>query len=350
MVRIAVIPGDGIGPEVCDVAVRVLRELEGAEEGAAFSFETFPWGSDYYLATGAMMPTDALEILAGCDAILFGAVGSRAVPDHVTLWGLRLAIVQGFDQAISLRPAQLLPHIRGPLAGREPADVDLVVVRENTEGEYSGIGGFSRRGLNGEVAVQTTIYSRFGVERVARFAFELARRRPARRLASITKSNASLHASVLWDEVVASVAGDYPDVAWESVLVDAAAARLVLAPQEFDVLVASNLHGDVLSDLTGALAGSLGMAPSANLCLDGSRPSMYEPVHGSAFDLVGTGLANPVGMILSAAMMLEDLGLEASAQRVRGAVASACAAGVVTRDVGGSATTNEVADAILAAL
>jgi tartrate dehydrogenase/decarboxylase/D-malate dehydrogenase len=188
------------------------------------------------------------------------------------------------------------------------------------------------------------------VERVARFAFELARRRPARRLASITKSNASLHASVLWDEVVASVAGDYPDVAWESVLADAAAARLVLAPQEFDVLVASNLHGDVLSDLTGALAGSLGMAPSANLCLDGSRPSMYEPVHGSAFDLVGTGLANPVGMILSAAMMLEDLGLEASAQRVRGAVASACAAGVVTRDVGGSATTNEVADAILAAL
>jgi tartrate dehydrogenase/decarboxylase / D-malate dehydrogenase len=350
MARIAVIPGDGIGPEVCDVALRVLRALEGAEEDATFTFETFPWGSDFYLATGAMMPADALELLAGFDAILFGAVGSRQVPDHVTLWGLRLAIVQGFDQAISLRPAQLLPGIRGPLAGRDPADIDLVVVRENTEGEYSGIGGFSRRGLNGEVAVQTTIYSRFGIERVARFAFALARERPARRLASITKSNASLHASVLWDEVVASVAADYPDVVWESVLVDAAAARLILSPQEFDVLVASNLHGDVLSDLTGALAGSLGMAPSANLCLDGSRPSMYEPVHGSAFDLVGKGLANPIGMILSAALMLDDLGLGVSAARVRAAVASACAAGVLTRDVGGTATTAEVADAILAAL
>ncbi len=350
MARIAVIPGDGIGPEVCEVALRVLRALQGGEDGAAFTFETFPWGSDFYLASGAMMPPDALEILAGFDAILFGAVGSREVPDHVTLWGLRLAIVQGFDQAISLRPAQLLPGIRGPLAGREPADVDLVVVRENTEGEYSGIGGFSRRGLDGEVAVQTTIYSRLAVERVARFAFELARTRPARRLASITKSNASLHASVLWDEVVASVAAGYPDVVWESVLVDAAAARLVLAPQEFDVLVASNLHGDVLSDLTGALAGSLGMAPSANLCLDGSRPSMYEPVHGSAFDLVGKGLANPIGMILSAALMLDDLGLGASAARMRGAVASACASGVLTGDVGGTATTAEVADAILAGL
>jgi tartrate dehydrogenase/decarboxylase / D-malate dehydrogenase len=350
MKRIAVIPGDGIGPEVCDVALRVLGELEGAEEGAEFSFESFPWGSDHYLKTGAMMPADALETLADFDAILFGAVGSRMVPDHVTLWGLRLAIVQGFDQAISLRPAQLLPGIRGPLAGRGPSDVDLVVVRENTEGEYSGIGGFSRRGLEGEVAVQTTIYSRTGVQRTARFAFELARSRPARRLASITKSNASLHASVLWDEVVASVAADFLDVSWESVLVDAAAARLVLAPQEFDVLVASNLHGDVLSDLTGALAGSLGMAPSANLSLDGSRPSMYEPVHGSAFDLVGRGLANPVGMVLSAALMLDDLGVGACGDRVRAGVAAACADGVATRDVGGSATTAEVADAIVRGL
>jgi tartrate dehydrogenase/decarboxylase/D-malate dehydrogenase len=343
MYRIAVIPGDGIGPEVCAVALRVLDALSGAR----FEYETFPWGSEHYLSTGRMMPAEALDTLAAFDAILFGAVGSREVPDHVTLWGLRLAIVQGFDQAVSLRPARLLPGVRGPLADRSPDEVDLVVVRENTEGEYSGIGGFSRRGLDGEVAVQTTIYSRTGVERVARFAFELARSRPARRLASITKSNASLHASVLWDEVVGSVASDYADVAWESVLVDAAAARLVLAPQEFDVLVASNLHGDVLSDLTGALAGSLGMAPSANLCLDGSRPSMYEPVHGSAFDLVGRGLANPVGMVLSSALMLEDLGLAESAARVRGAVERACADGVLTRDVGGSATTAEVADAIV---
>jgi tartrate dehydrogenase/decarboxylase / D-malate dehydrogenase len=348
--RIAVIPGDGIGPEVCAVALQVLQALEGGEEGARFEFETFPWGSEYFLATGAMLPADALQTLAGYDAILFGAVGSREVPDHVTLWGLRLAIVQGFDQAISLRPARLLPGVRGPLAGRGPADIDLVVVRENTEGEYSGIGGFSRHGHPGEVAVQTTLYSRLAVTRTARYAFELARTRPARRLASITKSNASPHASVLWDEVVADVAAEYPDVTWESVLVDAAAARLILAPHQFDVLVASNLHGDVLSDLTGALTGSLGMAPSANLCLDHTRPSMYEPVHGSAFGLVGRGLANPIGMILSAALMLDDLGLPASAGAVRDAVTATCAAGVLTPDVGGHATTAEVADAIVRAV
>jgi tartrate dehydrogenase/decarboxylase / D-malate dehydrogenase len=348
--RIAVIPGDGIGPEVCAVALRVLSELEGAEEGARFETHSFPWGSAHYLETGRMLPAQALETLAGFDAILFGAVGSREVPDHVTLWGLRLAIVQGFDLGVSLRPAQLLPGVRGPLAGRGPEEVDVVVVRENTEGEYSGIGGFTRRGLPGEVAVQTTVYSHDAIARTARFAFELARTRPARHLTSITKSNASPHASVLWDEVVAEVAADFPDIAWSSVLVDAAAARLVLAPQDFDVLVASNLHGDILSDLTGALAGSLGMAPSANLSLDRSRPSMYEPVHGSAFDIVGKGVANPIGMVLSAALMLDDLGLPRSAARVRGAVASACAAGVLTPDVGGSATTGEVADAIVRAL
>ena len=218
-------------------------------------FETFPWGSDHYLSTGRMMPADALETLAAFDAILFGAVGSREVPDHVTLWGLRLAIVQGFDQGVSLRPARLLAGVRGPLAGRTPDDIDMVVVRENTEGEYSGIGGFTRRGLPGEVAVQTTVYSHDGIARTARYAFELARTREARHVTSVTKSNASPHASVLWDEVVASVAAEFPDVSWQSMLVDAAAARLVLAPQEFDVIVASNLHGDILSDLTGALAG-----------------------------------------------------------------------------------------------
>jgi tartrate dehydrogenase/decarboxylase/D-malate dehydrogenase len=224
------------------------------------------------------------------------------------------------------------------------------VVRENTEGEYSGIGGFTRRGLPGEVAVQTTVYTHDGIARTARYAFELARSREAGHLTSVTKSNASPHASVLWDEVVAEVAANFPDVRWESMLVDAAAARLVLAPQEFDVIVASNLHGDILSDLTGALAGSLGMAPSANLSLDRSHPSMFEPVHGSAFDLVGRGLANPVGMILSAALMLDDLGLGESAARVRDAVALVCAGGVLTPDVGGQSTTAEVADAIIAAL
>jgi tartrate dehydrogenase/decarboxylase/D-malate dehydrogenase len=350
MSRIAVIPGDGIGPEVCAVALRVLEALESAEDGTRFECETFPWGSDHYLRTGRMMPADALETLAGFDAILFGAVGSREVPDHVTLWGLRLAIVQGFDQGVSLRPARLLPGVRGPLADRSPGEVDMVVVRENTEGEYSGIGGFTRRGLPGEVAVQTTVYSHEAIARTARYAFELALSREARHLISVTKSNASPHASVLWDEVVAEVAADFPDVRWESVLVDAAAARLVLAPQEFDVIVASNLHGDILSDLTGALAGSLGMAPSANLSLDRSHPSMYEPVHGSAFDLVGRGRANPIGMVLSAALMLDDLGLRDGADRVRRAVASACAEGVLTPDVGGRASTGDVADAIVRAL
>ena len=351
MYRIAVIPGDGIGPEVCAVALRVLEAVQDATDGGAgFEYQTFPWGSEHYLSTGRMMPADALETLAAFDAILFGAVGSREVPDHVTLWGLRLAIVQGFDQGVSLRPARLLPGVRGPLADRAPEEIDVVVVRENTEGEYSGIGGFTRRGLPGEVAVQTTISSRDAVTRTARYAFELARSRQARHLTSVTKSNASPHASVLWDEVVAAVAAEFPDVTWQSMLVDAAAARLVLAPQEFDVIVASNLHGDILSDLTGALAGSLGMAPSANLSLDRSRPSMFEPVHGSAFDLVGRGLANPVGTVLSAALMLDDLGLGESAERVRDAVASTCAAGILTADVGGSATTTEVADAIVAEL
>jgi tartrate dehydrogenase/decarboxylase/D-malate dehydrogenase len=350
MSRIAVIPGDGIGPEVCAVALRVLDALDGTEAGARFECASFPWGSEHYLSTGRMMPADALETLAGFDAVLFGAVGSREVPDHVTLWGLRLAIVQAFDHGVSLRPARLLPGVRGPLADRSPGEIDMVVVRENTEGEYSGIGGFTRRGLPGEVAVQTTVYSHDGIARTARYAFELARSRAARHLTSVTKSNASPHASVLWDEVVAEVAADFPDVRWQSVLVDAAAARLVLAPQEFDVIVASNLHGDILSDLTGALAGSLGMAPSANLSLDRSRPSMFEPVHGSAFDLVGRGLANPIGMVLSAALMLDDLGLKESAVRVRRAVESACADGVLTRDVGGCATTDAVADAIRRAL
>jgi tartrate dehydrogenase/decarboxylase/D-malate dehydrogenase len=331
---------------VCAAALRVLDAVAGDR----LEYEMFPWGSEHYLSTGQMMPADALETLAAFDAILFGAVGSREVPDHVTLWGLRLAIVQGFDQGVSLRPARLLPGVRGPLAGRGPDDVDLVVVRENTEGEYSGIGGFTRRGLPGEVAVQTTVYSHDAIARTARHAFELAGSRSARHLTSVTKSNASPHASVLWDEVVAEVAAEYPEVRWEPMLVDAAAARLVLAPQEFDVIVASNLHGDILSDLTGALAGSLGMAPSANLSLDRSHPSMFEPVHGSAFDLIGRGLANPVGMILSAALMLDDLGLRAGAERVRAAVASACDEGVLTADVGGGSTTSEVADAIVSAL
>jgi tartrate dehydrogenase/decarboxylase/D-malate dehydrogenase len=348
--RIAVIPGDGVGPEVIEIGLRVLDAAAPVDPDFEYETVAFPWGSDHYLRTGAMMDADALEQLARFDAIYFGAVGSPDVPDHITLWGLRLAIVQGFDQAISLRPAKLLPGVRGPLAGRGPDDVDLVVVRENTEGEYSGVGGFAHGGQPSEVALQTAVYTRAGIERTARYAFELARRRPAHRLASVTKSNASLHASVLWDRVVEEVAGEFPDVKWGSILVDAAAARLVLDPGSLDVLVASNLHGDILSDLTGALAGSLGMAPSANLQLDGRYPSMFEPVHGSAFDIVGRGIANPIGAVLSAAMMLDELGGGRIATVIREAVASACARGILTPDVGGTASSADVAEAIIEAI
>jgi tartrate dehydrogenase/decarboxylase/D-malate dehydrogenase len=350
MRRIAVIPGDGVGPEVVEIGLQVLEAAVAVDPGFAYETVTFPWGSEHYRSTGAMMDPDALAQLAGFDAIYFGAVGSAEVPDHVTLWGLRLAIVQGFDQAISLRPAKLFPGVRGPLADRGPGDVDLVVVRENTEGEYAGVGGFAHSGQPSEVALQTSVYTRAAIERTARYAFELARTRPARRVTSVTKSNASLHASVLWDRVVANVALSFSDVEVESLLVDAAAARLVLNPGSIDVVVASNLHGDILSDLTGALAGSLGMAPSANLHLDGRYPSMFEPVHGSALDIAGRGIANPIGAVLSAAMMLDELGSRASAGLIRSAVEQACAGGTVTPDIGGSATSADVADAILAAV
>jgi tartrate dehydrogenase/decarboxylase / D-malate dehydrogenase len=345
--RIAVIPGDGVGAEVVGHGLRVLEAASSADPGFAYETVRFPWGSEHYLSTGAMMDPDALEQLAEFDAIYFGAVGSRSVPDHVTLWGLRLAIVQGLDQAVSLRPAQLLPGIRGPLADRRPDEINFVVVRENTEGEYAGVGGFAHRGRPTELALQTSVYTRSAIERTARYAFELARTRPALRVASVTKSNASLHASVLWDRVVDEVATGFPDVAVESLLVDAAAARLVLDPASLDVIVASNLHGDILSDLTGALAGSLGMAPSANLHIDGRFPSMFEPVHGSALDIAGQGVANPVGAILSAAMMLDELGMGVLAERIRSAVATTCAAGTCTRDVGGRATSAQVTEAII---
>ena len=348
--RIAVIPGDGVGPEVVRLGLSVLEAAAAGDPEFEYEAVSFPWGSEHYLRTGSMMDADALEQLARFDAIYFGAVGSPRVPNHVTLWGLRLEIVQGFDQAISLRPARLLPGVRGPLAGRGPDEVDFIVVRENTEGEYSGVGGFSHRGQSSEVALQTAVYTRAAIERTARYAFELARTRPARRVTSVTKSNASLHASVLWDRVVAEVAEEFPDVELQSLLVDAAAARLVLDPGSVDVLVASNLHGDILSDLTGALAGSLGIAPSANLHLDGRFPSMFEPVHGSAFDIAGRGIANPVGAILSAGMMVDELGASAVATVIRNGVARACARGICTPDVGGTATSAEVTDAIIAAV
>ncbi|MBL8131467.1 MAG: tartrate dehydrogenase [Anaerolineae bacterium] len=349
--RIAVIPGDGIGQEVTPVGLEVLEAA--AQETGSFQLETesFPWGSDYYLQHGQMMPDNALKTLESFDAIYFGAVGFPTVPDHITLWQLRLAICQGFDQYANVRPSLLLPGVSGPLKNKAPGDIDFVVVRENTEGEYSGAGGRVHRGLPLEMAVQTAIFTRAGVERVIRFAFELARSRPRKRLANVTKSNAQAHAFTLWDEVFDEVARDYADVWTERVLVDAMAARFVLKPESLDVLVASNLFADILTDLGGAISGSLGMAPSGNLNPERRYPSMFEPVHGSAPDIYGKGIANPIAMIWCGAMMLEFLGQREAADLIVGAIHSVTSKGkVLTPDVGGRANTREVTDAILSAV
>ncbi len=351
--KIAVIPGDGIGGEVVREGRRTLDALAENSGGKfGFEWEYFPWGSEYYQKSGRMMADDALEILEGFDAIYFGAVGWPGVPDHVSLWGLRLAICQGLDQYANVRPVKLLPGIESPLRRVEAGTLDWVVVRENSEGEYSGLGGrnLSGRGPGKEVAVQSALFTEEGCERIMRFAFELARTRERKKVSSVTKSNAQQYGSVLWDEVFERVAGDYPDVETERYLVDAMAARFVLRPESLEVVVASNLFADILSDLGGALAGSLGVAASANLNPERRHPSMFEPVHGTAPDIAGKGIANPIGAIASAALMLEFLGLEAEAERIERAIEATTGAGVLTPDVGGSSTTREVGDAVLAHL
>ncbi len=348
---IAVIPGDGIGQEVMPEGIKVLGAA--AEIAGAFRMEykTFPWGCEYYLAHGELMPKDGLQTLEQFDAIYFGAVGWPSVPDHVSLWGLRLPICQGFDQYANLRPSVLLPGVPGPLRDRQPGDIDFVVVRENTEGEYAGAGGRGHRGLPIEVAVETAIFTRAGVERVIRYAFETARSRPRKRLASVTKSNAQRFAMTLWDEVFDAVALDYGDVTIERVLVDAMAARFVLRPESLDVVVASNLFGDILTDLGGAVVGGLGLAPSANLNPERRYPSMFEPVHGSAPDIYGKGIANPIAMIWSGAMLLDFLGENDAAASIVAAIKAVTAAGRVrTPDLGGQARTSEMGDAIVAGL
>jgi len=297
------------------------------------------------------MPEDGLQALAGFDAIYFGAVGDPAIPDHITLWGLRLAICQGFDQYANVRPARILPGVRSPLAGVGPGDLDWIIVRENSEGEYAGAGGRAHRGLTEEVAVETAIFTRTGVERIMRFAFDLARTRVARHLTCVTKSNAQRHGMVLWDEVFAEVARDYPDIATDKILVDAMTTRMVRDPRSLDVVVATNLHADILSDLAAALSGSLGIAPTANLNPERRFPSMFEPIHGSAFDIVGMGVANPVGAFWTAAMMLDHLGEAEAGAALLGAVERALASGrAVSPDLGGAATTAEVTRAVCAAL
>jgi tartrate dehydrogenase/decarboxylase / D-malate dehydrogenase len=346
--RIATIPGDGIGGEVVAAGIRVLEALDGV----AFEFTEFPWGSEYHRRHGRMLAEDALDRLQPFDAIYFGAVGSPDVPDHVTLWGLRLAICQGFDQWANIRPVQFYDGLPSRLRLDGDPPLEWVCVRENSEGEYAGLGGrnLAARGPGNEVAVQTSLFTEKGCERIMRFAFDLARSRPRRKLTSVTKSNAQQYGMVLWDEVFRRVAADYPDVETESRLVDAMAARFVLAPDTLDVVVASNLHADILSDLGSALAGSLGLAASANLNPEGRFPSMFEPVHGSAPDIVGQGVANPIGAIGSAALMLDHLGHADLGDRVRAAIAATVRDGVLTPDVGGTATTREVTEAVLAAL
>jgi len=342
--KIAAIPGDGIGPEVIAAGLEVLEGLAARDGGFTLAVEHFPWSSDHYLRHGHYIPEGGLERLRAFDAIFFGAVGSRSVPDHVSLWGLRLAIAQGFDQYANVRPARLLPGVPSPLARGK--DVDWVVVRENSEGEYAGHGGRAHRGLPLETGTETAVFTRGGVERIHRFAFALARKRPRRHLTLVTKSNAQRFGMVMWDEIFFEVAREYPDVATDRELVDAVTARMVGRPHTLDVLVATNLHADILSDLAAALSGSLGIAPTANLNPERRFPSMFEPIHGSAFDIAGKGIANPVGTLWTAVLMLEHLGEAPAAGRLMGAIEGVTGAGVLTPDLGGRATTAEVARAV----
>jgi tartrate dehydrogenase/decarboxylase/D-malate dehydrogenase len=348
--RVAVIAGDGVGLEVVPVGMRVLEHAARAHGQFVLEWEEFPWGSDFYLKTGRMMPEDGLSILRQFDAIYLGAVGSPRVPDHVTLWGLLLPIRQRFNQYVNVRPIKLLAGVTSPLGDRGPGDIDMVCVRENSEGEYSGVGGRVHVGFDHEVALQTDVFTRKGVEQVARYAFELARKR-RRRLASVTKSNASPYSFVFWDEVVEKVAAEYPDVDVTRVLVDAAAARMITSPADFDVLVTSNLFADILTDVGAAIQGGMGLAASANINPDGGYPGMFEPVHGSALDIAGTGTANPIGSVWAGALMLDELGEPAAGRAVMDAVAAVLARGEVrTPDLGGSAGTNDVGDALVEAV
>ena len=345
--RIAAIPGDGIGNEVIPAGIEVLEAL-AAKQGFALAFEHFDWGSKRYLETGTYIPEGGLKRLKTFDAIFFGAVGAAEVPDHISLWGLRLPICQGFDQYANVRPSRVLPGVESPL--RDAAALDWVIVRENSEGEYSGSGGRVHRGLPEEVATETSVFTRRGVERIHRFAFELAHNRPRKQLTLVTKSNAQRHGMVLWDEIFFAVAKDYPEVRWDRELVDAMTTRMVLKPGSIDTVVASNLHADILSDLAAALSGSLGIAPTANLNPERSFPSMFEPIHGSAFDITGKGIANPLATFWTASMMLEHLGEPVAAARLMRAIEAVTAEGVLTPDLGGVHDTRAVTNAVKRAL
>ncbi|MFP5211615.1 MAG: tartrate dehydrogenase [Acidobacteriota bacterium] len=349
--RIALIPGDGIGKEVVPAGRQVLEALAGTESGFQMEFESFDWGGDAYRKHGEMMPANGLDALRGKDAILFGSAGDPDIPDHITLWGLRLKICQGLDQYANVRPTRILPGIDAPLKRCRPEDLNWVIVRENTEGEYSGAGGRVHQGFPIEVATDLSVMTRAGVERIQRYAFKLAQSRPRKLLTVVTKSNAQRHAMVMWDDVAREVAKDFPDVAWDKEMVDAMTARMVNRPASLDTIVATNLHADILSDLAAALAGSLGIGPTANINPERVYPSMFEPIHGSAFDIMGKGIANPVGTFWTAAMMLDHLGEAAAAARLMQAVEQVTANPALhTRDLGGTATTAQVTEAVCAAI
>ena len=347
--KIAMVPGDGVGPEVVDEARKVLDSLASEDEGMSFEYSCFPWGSNYYRETGRMMPEDGLEQLRLHDAILFGAVGDPLIPDHITLNGLILPIHRAFDQGVCLRPAYLYEGVSSPLAGFGPGDIDMEVFRENTEGEYANVGGFLYQGTANEVSTQTSVFTRRGTERIIRAAFEHARKRNRKRkVTSVTKSNAMAYGMVFWDRVFQEVAQEYPDIETESLLVDRACMDFIRRPQSFDVVVASNLFGDILTDIGTIITGSMGLAPSANINPEGTYPSMFEPVHGAAFDITGKGIANPLGTILASAMMLEHLGQPGIAGRIERAVGRNLREGQVrTPDLGGTAGTPQVGDEIV---
>ena len=349
--KIAAIPGDGIGSEVVDAGVEVLDALATREGSFAFHFDHFDWGGEYYKKHGRMMPENGRDLIRHNDAILFGSAGHPEIPDHITLWGLRLAICQPFDQYANVRPTRILPGITSPLRAVKDTELDWVIVRENSEGEYAGVGGRVHQGSPIEAATDVAMFTRAGVARVMRFAFALARSRPRKLLTVVTKSNAQRHAMVMWDEIAAEVAREFPDVTWDKMLVDAMTMRMVMRPQSLDTIVATNLHADILSDLAAALAGSLGIAPTANLNPERNFPSMFEPIHGSAFDIMGKGIANPVGTFWSGVMMLEHFGENAAAQRLMKAIERVTADPALhTPDLGGSANTRKVTDAVITAI
>ena len=347
--KIAVIPGDGIGKEVVPEGQRVL-EAAGRKFGVSFQWDERDWSCEYFARHGRMMPEDGLHQIRHHEAIFLGAVGFPGVPDHISLWGLLIPIRRRFEQYVNLRPVRLFPGIPSPLAGRQPGDIDFLVVRENCEGEYSSIGGRLYEGTEHEMVVQQTVFTRRGVDRILRYAFELARQRPKKHLTSATKSNGIAITMPYWDERVRAVGQSYPDVRVDQYHVDILTAHFVQHPDWFDVVVGSNLFGDILSDLGPAVAGTIGIAPSANLNPERDFPSMFEPVHGSAPDIAGRGIANPIGQIWSGALMLEHLGHPAAAAAVMAAIAQVVKEGPRTRDMGGTATTRELGEAIASAV